>query len=182
MNIKTSHQLNKQNGTWFNYWETKSWSIAFGTFWDLSAIFRRDRRRPSRGVRQLQHQQRHLHAHPRGHNQVRELPFWWGFSLIMKSLSWLFSLIILSLSLWLTNEHHILAWDPTSQQSAFPTAWRSKFQMMTMVVMLVVTMMKVVVKAQTRERSVLAINFHLFIFGFQYPLPIVFLCMFWNNM
>ena len=50
--------------------------------------------------------------------------------------------------------------------------------MMTMVVMLVVTMMKVVVKAQTRERSVLAINFHLFIFGFQYPLPIVFLCMF----
>ena len=44
----------------------------FGEQFLQLGFFRRVWRRPARGLRQLEHQQRHLHAHSRGLNQVRK--------------------------------------------------------------------------------------------------------------
>ena len=46
--------------------------LFFPSTGNLAGVFRRVRRWSARGLRQLEHQQRHLHAHPRGLNQVRK--------------------------------------------------------------------------------------------------------------
>ena len=111
----------------------------FGEQFLQLGFFRRVWRWPARGLRQLEHQQRHLHAHSRGLNQVRKsyntdpwssgegkhiLPLYlrgdfFGFS-------YNFGQIKLSQSSILRNLFS--AWDPTLEQSACPPAWKSKFR------------------------------------------------------